>query len=117
MARINFKDLSPEQVADLSPADKSNYDKWLAKQNLNGVKEDENDENEDKEEDKSEPILIEVEGLKDGINTTLYGTINKGHKKKVAIDFAAQMQNLGELKAYPDHTNELAFLEELEKLK
>jgi ABC-type hemin transport system ATPase subunit len=93
MSKIDFKSLSPEVVATLSPKDRANYDKWLAKQS-----DVEKDEGEQEVEEETND-LVEVEALRQ-VNTSLYGHIYPGEKnrKKISRVLAGQLAKLGEVK-------------------
>jgi hypothetical protein len=92
MAKVDFKSLSPEEVAALSGKEKANYDKWLAKQNDSDPSND-NDEPEEETAVKpdAEILLVEVEPVIQ-VNTSVFGNLYPGKKYKIASDLAQQLE-------------------------
>lgn len=88
MAKIDFKSLSPEEVAALSTEEKARYDKWLAKQKP-----------EDEPESEDKPVeLVKVKALKQ-VNTSAYGHLYPNAKEPYTISkaLAEQLSKLGEV--------------------
>jgi hypothetical protein len=109
MAKIDFKSLSPEEVAALSPKDKANYDKWFAKQSSGSQDPDSEDEEDEKEpikepeiEDQKEPepdglVEVEVTSLFQ-VNTTVHGHLYPGKKYQIGKAIAEQLEQQGHVK-------------------
>lgn len=102
MAKINFKSLSPEEVAALSSKDKANYDKWSAKQ-ASGSTDSDSDQDESENEDSKGPepdanesapapelVEVEVTSLFQ-VNTTVHGHLYPGKKYKIGKAIAEQL--------------------------